>query len=442
MPKGTKAKKSKNISNGKKKEKVTGSGIYGMAGLAKAVAGAVAAKLASNVPKGTFEKQGAAIGRGLSKFTGFGDYVMNDIVSTRPVKQAGTAVQTVSNCEYIKDILAPGNANFTLEEFLCNASSSTFPWANSLGKLYTKFRFKQLLFEFRTMSSDYSSNVGLGAVIMAPIYNINQANFVTKQQMEAASHAVSFKPSNSSVCGIECASTDQNIKWYNVRSGDMETTPFTDPLRFTLAVAGCPAAAGTVLGELWVHYTMEFIEPILTAQSMASSLVIGAGRTFSTTAGIVNNSFGGLATGFTNNVIPSLPTTWTSANIGVFSGKPTGNYYVGIDSTARRLWFERPGRYVVTWNCAFTVAPTGTPTTVLLYDAAIGVGTGSVVASAGQANFTGYDKKVWAATYYVITNSVDTSVDFTLQSALGGFASVTIEGTTCGSQIQVVRYLA
>ena len=106
----------------------------------------------------------------------------------------------------------------------------------------------------------------------------------------------------------------------------------------------------------------------------------------------------------------------------MYAGQPSGSYFVGIDSTARKLWFERPAKYVVTWNVAFTVGPTGTPSHPLLYTETISSGTGTVTASAAQANFTGFDKKVWTATWYVTTQVPDTSVEFTVQSALGGIS--------------------
>jgi len=436
-----------------------GNGMYSLGAMAKALTGVVAQRVAQKVPKGSFERTGAALGRGLARFTGFGDYVMNDIVHTsaRPSK---SRTHTISNCEFVSDVRTTvGSSGFDLRDFTVNASTeTTFPWLAAIARQYTKFRFTQLLFEYRTMSSDYSANVGLGSVVMAPIYNINQPNWVTKQQMEAATHAVSFKPSNSAVCGVECAMSDNNFKWYNVRTGSMETTPFTDPVRFTLALAGTPSAIpnNTLLGELWVHYTIELIEPLLYKAPSLQAFKVGTVRSLDTTAGIMDTRLFGLgASGNAfqgplniNGLGGNVPGGMSS--LTVFNQAPSGaaDYFVGYDVTSYdRLYFRTPGYYVLDWTCTFTTTQaSNTPGYfgASITDPSFGKLWG-VVSPIGGVNYNvGYsqvssnltDRKAVHQTFLIQIDKEHAVVQFSKIAAIT-YSALVIDGTGNGSQLIV-----
>lgn len=308
-------------------------------------------------------------GRFLGSITGTGDYILNDIVHQRGAAgkiRRGVSSNVISNCEYVRDIVSNGSVGFSQTVSPIHPTEGTlFPWLVNVSKLYTKYRFKQLVFEFRSMSSEYSSAIGLGTVIMAPQYNIDSPLFQTKQQMEAATHAVSFKPSCSAMMGVECAAVDNNVKWYNVRNREeIPITNFTDPGRFCLALSGIPAsvASGTTLGELWVHYTIELIEPILavpTNEIGVKPLLIqyyntdtGGGNIFNRTMGLTGGSAGTEGSGPND----SVPQQWVHA--------PTIDYLtsaqdwlVGWVHNTAQLYFSTAGVYYLSWFAKFSTPP-------------------------------------------------------------------------------------
>lgn len=348
------------------KGKIKGSGSYAVP------IAALAARVAKMIPKGTFENVGknvgGRLGRGLAGITGVGDYVVNDIVNPSAPRKGGAHVQTISNVEYVKDIVATGNTGFNLSEYAVNAANpALFPWLNSVARLYTKYRFKQLLFEFRSTSSEYAATVGLGSIVMAPQYNIDASTFTTKQQMEAATNAVSFKPSLNSMCGVECSPDDSSLKWYMIRDPSATPTMFTDPLSFAIAINGSSAGGGVGLGELWVHYTVDLLEPILAKADMAINGEAAVLTNYSLTAGAINNgTFGwkGVTPGDLGVNI------YTTSNIKVvFRNVPLLGVPTGIDwdicydtSSGTRFYFNRPAIYTFSVTEKFTTAPTTTNT--------------------------------------------------------------------------------
>ncbi len=375
-----KAKKKGNMSNGKAKPKMKGSGNYaaGMAAsmLASGLADTVKAELRKRLPSGTFERaggnMGARLGRGLANITGVGDYVLNDTFTTGKAKK-GMEPQVISNVEYAFDLKSYGTADFYQARQLCHPSNPyLFPWLAQLATLYTKYRFKQLIFEFRSSSSDYAVAAALGTVIMAPQYNQELDAFTSKQQMEAATHAVSSKPSNSMMCGLECASKNQNLEWYYVRNDNTEApTQFTDWAWFNWAVAGSAAPANATLGEVWVHYTVELSEPVLA--SSVSSYSRGVSHAFysvtNTTTGAVANTFGLYTSTPANRVegtyAPIAIVGGLARPITFTTGKPAGKYFVGVDtSTANRWWFKSTGLYYIRFRCLFTTVPVNVPDTI------------------------------------------------------------------------------
>lgn len=207
----------------------------------------------------------------VTNFKGSGDYVTNDIVHAGPVGVkkglAGVPVTKFTHSEFIEDIVVPATPTvFTSKRYNLNpATSSTYPWLNRLAALYTKYKFTKLLFEFRTSTSNYAQSGSLGTVIMAPQYNVEAQPFPTKQIMEAATHCVSSATSNSIIMGFECAKKDASVEWYSVlNDATMTVSQFTDPGYVTVATSGLPGSAGQVLGELWVHYSIDLIEPYIS----------------------------------------------------------------------------------------------------------------------------------------------------------------------------------
>ncbi len=354
------------------KKNTGGDASRSMVALAKqmgSLANGLNAKLKRVKTTGPFEMAG----RFLGSITGTGDYILNDIVHQRGTAgklKRGVSSNVISNCEYVRDIVSTGSSSFLQTVSPIHPTEGTlFPWLVNVSKLYTKYRFKQLVFEFRSMSSEYSSAIGLGTIVMAPQYNIDAPLFQTKQQMEAATHAVSFKPSNSAMMGVECAAVDNNVKWYNVRNRDeIPITNFTDPGRFCLALSGIPTTvlSGTTLGELWVHYTIELIEPILALpvnEIGVKPLIMqyynndtGVGNIMTRALGLTGGTAGTEGSGPND----STPQQWLHAPSVDYMTSHTDWLMAWVNNGAS-LYFSTPGTYYLSWFAKFNIAPTSVP---------------------------------------------------------------------------------
>lgn len=407
--------------------------------------GALAARVAQMIPKGTFEHLGAsmggAAGRGLANITGVGDYVFNDIVHTPALPTRNQSNEwRISNCEYITDLNASGGALFALRQFMLNPGDpGSFPWLSRVARLYQKYRFEQLIFEFRSNTSDYAAAGPLGTVIMAPTYNVLADLPQSKQQLEAYSHAVSTKPSNSIMCGVECDPREANIKWYYVRSPYTAPTQFTDPGVMITATSGLPATSGSALGELWVHYTVRFDEPILT--TVQAQQAYARIRVTNNASGLASFWFAGVsAVGTTTSGIDVADPN-ISSDVAAFrenkitTGKPSFSYFTAIDNSSiantARWWFSSPGTYLVQYVTNLSTGYTGITTGQGLYTADLASGTtgSSVALLEDNRPQTAGDGTTWGGTFTIIATGPDTAVDFKinpLNTGLAGGGSVVI----------------
>lgn len=345
----------------------------------------VAHKVLSMLPRGTFQAAGGAlggafggpkgaalgsqIGRGLSIATGYGDYILNDIVHKAggvPRMDPNTA-RTISHCEFIADVLAPSNAGvYNVQRILqLNPGDEVaFPWLAPIAQRFAKYKFRQLIFEFRSSSSDYSAGTALGTVILAPNYNPIAPAPGTKTAMESLSGAVSAKPSNGIYAGIECASPNP-ARWVRNPSVNAQTQ-LTDLADFYIATSGLSAPTGTALGELWVHYTVDLFEPYYApTQALASPGAVVLVQPAIGTNLFTNNGWGnfGLASNMAfADLNPDIP---IASSCIITAGAPPSSrsYLFGFDSSRTKndtIWFGRPGRYLLSATMATSVAFTAT----------------------------------------------------------------------------------
>lgn len=357
----------KGAGRGGKAAQISGDGLYKLLG--------PLAKLAvrSALP-GALQMAAAKITPNAQRIQGSGDYVTNDIVhaagsaSKFSGGSKGVPVFKYTHSEYIQDVVVPANpAAFNTNRFTLNAAdSTTFPWLSRLAALYTKYRFTKLLFEFRSNTSNYSAAGGLGTIVMAPHYNVESLTFSSKQLMEAATHAVSAAPSSSVMMGFECAKEDSNVKWFNVLNDvGMTRSAFTDPGAVEVATNGLPGTAGTSLGELWVHYSCDLIEPYISVTDAITTGPVGfVGGYLTTSSNLVNAMDAGFL-GLQYSALSVLgPSSFPSANYKaatIATSAPTsGDWYVFCSADAgKQLGFRHAGTYALELQQNLSAAPTG-----------------------------------------------------------------------------------
>lgn len=215
---------------------------------------------------------GKWLGSGIGSIFGSGDYTVAGAPPAYNVLANGSqipkfssthATNIVCHREYLGDIL--GTAAFNNTAYPINPGlSSTFPWLSTVADNYQEYKFHGIIFEFRPLITDFVTSGAPGVVIMATNYNADLPVYTSKQIMENSEFAVSVKPTNTLIHGVECSpeQTDPIIKY--VRSGAVasgQDLKNYDWGNFQFATQSNPIQN---LGELWVSYCVEFYKPVLT----------------------------------------------------------------------------------------------------------------------------------------------------------------------------------
>lgn len=253
-------------------------------GLAGAVRGQLNSELAELAGQGAYDygKQAAARQRRMGQrvIRGRGDYevsgeenpstsVMNPRTAFAPRIKNEVGVIEIKRSEYLGDLisgpLVNGASAFTSENYFVNpgldlANGGASNWLAPIGAQFQQYRYKQLVFEYRATSgaSVASTNTSLGTVIMAAQYDASKPNYPNKQQAMDSQFAVSAAPDKSIMYPVECKTSMEALKLWDVRTGQLlpgQSQNTYDFVNFQIMTQGMQAA-GANLGELWVHYTV------------------------------------------------------------------------------------------------------------------------------------------------------------------------------------------
>jgi hypothetical protein len=214
---------------------------------------------------------GKWLGSGIGQIFGSGDYTLvgpapqyNIMMNGNQTPKFSTGDQTNIVChrEYLGDIT--GAAAFTNRTYRINPGDpETFPWLAALASHYQEYRFHGIIFEFRSLITDFVTSGAPGVAVMATNYNSDAPAYISRQQMENSEYAVSVKPTKDLMHGIECAASQTVLPKLFVRTGDVPTGQdlrLYDLGLFQLATQNNPAQN---LGELWVSYCVEFFKPVI-----------------------------------------------------------------------------------------------------------------------------------------------------------------------------------
>lgn len=220
----------------------------------------------------------ARVGRSIR---GFGEYHIgsNSIMTggmsppmiTNSVVNGGVIIR---HREYLRDI--PAATAFTNFVFPLNPGiSSTFPWLSQIATSFEQYRFRGIVFEFKSTSADNvlsgAASTALGTVVMGTKYNVLDGPFTNKFEMENWEFTTSCKPSLTCMHPIECAKSQTPQSMLYVRPGN-QTTVLNQPqgdlrlydlANFNLAVLGMQNSGPGAIGELWCTYEVEFFKPKL-----------------------------------------------------------------------------------------------------------------------------------------------------------------------------------
>jgi hypothetical protein len=212
---------------------------------------------------------GKWLGSGIGSILGSGDYQMmgsspkyNVLVSDVQVPQFSSNRQTNIVChrEYLTDIV--GTSGFNLTKYAVNPGlQETFPWLSTLAQNYQEYRIHGIIFEFRSLITDFVTGGAPGVIVMATNYNADAPLYSSKQEMENSEYAVATKPTLNLIHGLECAPNQTVLPEKYVRTGSVPTGQdlrMYDLGNVQVATQGNPAQ---LLGELWISYCVEFFKP-------------------------------------------------------------------------------------------------------------------------------------------------------------------------------------
>lgn len=170
----------------------------------------------------------------------------------------------VTHSEYISDIYSSAAANTINTNYYQVNPGTLGPWVNNMAVAYTEYKFKSLMYEFKSSASDYSGTPSVGQLAIGVQYDVNKPLIEDWQTMMEATGVQSGKVTQNILCAIECAPKAGN-KTLNIRAGALPIGADLidyDLARVTVASTGCPAQVGGInLGQLWVTYDIILMKP-------------------------------------------------------------------------------------------------------------------------------------------------------------------------------------
>jgi hypothetical protein len=163
-----------------------------------------------------------------------------------------------------------GSATFTETQFPINpGQAGTFPWLSQEAKLWEKYEFDSLRFEFRTTINEFSANA-LGRVILGVDFDAADPPPSSRSQAEISRPVTAQAPYFNQVLTLRKQDMCDTNRRHYVRPGilpggsDIKTY---DVGNLNFGTDGNVNA--NEVGEIWVHYTGRFyvqvLESVLTA---------------------------------------------------------------------------------------------------------------------------------------------------------------------------------
>lgn len=322
---------------------------------------------------------GRATSGGLRSIAGKGDYVVHgNTLATHGqtihqdfvpefIKHGARGI-TVRHREYVGDVVSsstPGafkNTTYVLNPGIVDS----FPWLSTIAQNFDQWHPNGIVYSFKSTSSSYSGGASqaLGVVIIASDYDVTDAPYATKVEMENSEFCVSCKSDSSILHPIECAENERQVRTLKVRgiSSPSDNLQWYDLCNVQVATQGCPVA-NTNVGELWVAYDITFYKEQIYGG--LGGLGVYEAK-FEGTTGISTTAYIG-----TNGVAQSTNT------IGItFNGTNTFTFPTAV-STGSWLML-----YTVLGASTAVVAPTITLTNATLsqklWDVSTAIGTGGL----------------------------------------------------------------
>lgn len=194
------------------------------------------------------------------------------------VRNTNKGEATVFNhSEYIGDLLSGSGTptDFTLQSYAFNpGNSELFAFLGPIAHRFQEYEVRGVLFELRSLSSDYASSLSLGSMFMAADYNVVAPAPTDKIQLENMEYANSAKPSCSLIMPLECEPKNAvNTHLYIADDLNYEgsSEQLYDLCNIHIGSYGIPSA-NTPIAEIWMHYEIALFKPIVSSANAVQPL--------------------------------------------------------------------------------------------------------------------------------------------------------------------------
>jgi hypothetical protein len=163
-----------------------------------------------------------------------------------------------------------GSVAFTETQFPINPGQAvTFPWLSQEAKLWEKYEFDKLEFEFRTTINEFSANA-LGRVILGVDFDASDSPPSTRSQAEISRPVSAQAPYINQRLALRKSDMHDVCKRHYVRPGNLPGA--SDIKMYDVGVLNF-GTDGNInaneVGELWVHYSGTFHVQVLESTSTA-----------------------------------------------------------------------------------------------------------------------------------------------------------------------------
>jgi hypothetical protein len=163
-----------------------------------------------------------------------------------------------------------GSAAFTETQFPINpGQAGTFPWLSQEAKLWEKYEFDSLKFEFRTTINEFAANA-LGRVILGVDFDPADPPPSSRSQAEISRPVTAQAPYFNQMLTLRKQDMCDTLKKHYVRPGNLPggaDIKMYDIGNLNFGTDGNVVA--NEVGELWVHYTGRFFVQVLESVSTA-----------------------------------------------------------------------------------------------------------------------------------------------------------------------------
>jgi hypothetical protein len=287
------------------------------------------------------EIAGQAAGKLLATITGRGAYQIrrNTLMSNQPAvfKSKHGRIQ---HREFLADITGSTAFNISAAYPINPGMNQTFPWLAAIAANYEEYELLGLVFEFRSTSGSAisSSSAALGTVIMATDYDVLDAAFVNKAEMESYQYAVSTVPFKNIMHPVECAPRKNVLERLYTRTGAIAPGDlrFHDVGNFFIATSGMQSAYQ--VGELWVSYDVQLYKPRIDPNNPIGDLNyyshINEGAAGTATAAHPLGTTGGVLS--SRSDLPGVFVSTTAPTTTIILSMP-GNYLINAQ------WYTSAG---------------------------------------------------------------------------------------------------